>query len=293
MTSPNNENLRKLQLIDLYILLEVKRICELHNIHYFLVGGTLLGAVRHNGFIPWDDDIDIGMLRKDYDKFIDVCKYELKSNFYLQTKENDKLYPNPWAKVRLKNTVRMEDGLQYSKSYGYGIDIDIFPFDNLPENPILQLLISKALKITWSMYRYRCGFKNKNKSILKKTLLKTYSTVNLLITKDKLSSIIDKFMTMYNNKQTKYVINYAGAYNYKRERTEKNIVSNCSELKFENHTFPAPIRYDEYLQNVYGHDYMVIPKKENQIQHSIYCLDFGKYVDIDKISPEKWDEYIH
>ena len=121
-------NLRKLQIADLYILLEVKRICNLYNIPYFLIGGTLLGAVRHKGFIPWDDDIDIGMLREDYQKFISICSHELKPTFILQTKENDANYPNPWSKIRLLGTTRLEEGYNYESSSSniYGIDIDIF-----------------------------------------------------------------------------------------------------------------------------------------------------------------------
>lgn len=96
--------LRKLQLLELKVLLEFKRICEKHQIQYFLMWGTLLGAVRHQGFIPWDDDIDVGMLRSEYVKFLAICNEELSQDFFLQTFESDKTYVNSFAKLRLNGT---------------------------------------------------------------------------------------------------------------------------------------------------------------------------------------------
>ena len=100
--------LRTLQLLELKVLLELKRICDKHQIKYFLAWGTLLGAVRHRGFIPWDDDIDVGMLRSEYAKFLTVCNDELSQEYYLQTFESDSGYANSHAKIRLNGTEYLE-----------------------------------------------------------------------------------------------------------------------------------------------------------------------------------------
>ena len=288
-------NLRKLQIADLYILLEVKRICTEHDIPYFLIGGTLLGAVRHKGFIPWDDDVDVGMLRDDYEKFISVCSHDLRSAFILQTKETDMNYPNPWAKIRLRGTSRLEEGYNYESSITdtQGIDIDIFPFDNLPKSELKQWFISLCLKVSRSLYRYRCGchIQNKKISIAKKLLLKFYNILYHLISKEQLSKNIDYLMKKYNDKQTNFVINYVGAYSYQRERVNIDVVSKLIELPFEQNTFSCPLEYDRYLKNVYGNDYMDIPKKEDRIQHNILELNLGEYADIDKIPLEKLSDY--
>jgi lipopolysaccharide cholinephosphotransferase len=104
MSETEDKNNRKVQLIELEILLEVDRICRKNDIKYQLSGGTLLGAVRHQGFIPWDDDIDIIMLRNDYNKFIALCKIELNNSYFLQIPETDDKTPSLYAKIRKNNT---------------------------------------------------------------------------------------------------------------------------------------------------------------------------------------------
>ena len=124
-------SLKDLQNSILSILIEIKRICEKHNLKYILYGGSCLGAVRHNGFIPWDDDADIAMPRKDYEKFIKLCKEgALESEFYLQDfSEEEPNYYSPWIRIRKNNTLCV---IQYHKDDGFrhlGVFVDIFPFD--------------------------------------------------------------------------------------------------------------------------------------------------------------------
>lgn len=101
------QSIRQLQQLDLILLSEVKRICDKYKIRYFLIGGTLLGAVRHGGFIPWDDDVDIGMMHADYEVFISACISELSTDFCLQVHTQDTSYPHFYAKLRLTGTTRV------------------------------------------------------------------------------------------------------------------------------------------------------------------------------------------
>ena len=115
------------------ILKEVHSICMKNNIKYFLHFGTLIGAVRHNGFIPWDDDIDIGMLRPDYEKFLKIVKNNLSKDYIVQNQKTDKGFAFCFTKIMLQDTVWIEqNSIRTNKKYN-GIYIDVFPFDKVPE----------------------------------------------------------------------------------------------------------------------------------------------------------------
>ena len=124
--------LRCCQLKQLSMLEEIDRICQKHHIGYWLDGGTLLGAVRHKGFIPWDDDIDIAMRQEDLQRFIEVAPQELPDTLYLQSHQTEPGYPSPVAKVRDKNSFYIEPSDDMASDYGKGLFIDIFPMVNYP-----------------------------------------------------------------------------------------------------------------------------------------------------------------
>ena len=127
------EELKAIQKIEFEILCKFADICDKHEFRYFLDAGTLLGAVRHKGFIPWDDDIDVGMPRKDYDEFIKIGQRELGELYFLQTKETDPKAPFSFAKVRKQGTEFIEWNKRHIKM-NHGIFIDVFPYDLLPES---------------------------------------------------------------------------------------------------------------------------------------------------------------
>lgn len=127
------ELLRKVQIEQLELAKEIKRVCEILNIPYFLDAGTLLGAIRHEGFIPWDDDLDMGMLRSAYDKFLKEAPAVLGEEYFLQTWHSDLNYGLPFAKLRKNNTVYKEEAAQNSGAH-CGFYVDIFPYDVYPED---------------------------------------------------------------------------------------------------------------------------------------------------------------
>lgn len=124
-----DKNVAMAQHVMLDILKEIHKICIKHDIKYTLTAGTLLGAVRHKGFIPWDDDCDIAMLRPDYERFLELAERELPKEFFLQTKKTDPEYLLNFAKVRKHNTLLIETGETGEENYHHGVFVDIFPFD--------------------------------------------------------------------------------------------------------------------------------------------------------------------
>ena len=135
----DQENLRKLQLIELELLVEFDRICRKNNIRYTLTGGTLLGAVRHGGFIPWDDDADVSMLRQEYEKFKKACEIELNKKYYFQDMQITQGYRWGYGKLRKKDTLFLRE-YQEHMPYSQGVFIDIFPRDGVPNSCISQAL---------------------------------------------------------------------------------------------------------------------------------------------------------
>ena len=133
-----DETLRKLQLIQLEMLKVVDNICSNHKIKYSLYAGTLLGAVRHKGFIPWDDDLDVCMPRKDYNRFIKICGQCLPKEYCLQNKENEPRFSQSFTKMRKKHTTFLQGGEPVS-DYHHGIFIDIFPIDRRPKRIISRM----------------------------------------------------------------------------------------------------------------------------------------------------------
>ena len=127
------EILDKLHITHIKILDEIVRICDENKLNYFLIGGTLLGAVRHKGFIPWDDDLDIAMPRKDYDKFLNIAKKQINNNYILEYNKTNRKYWLPFAKVRLKNTLYVENTIKNYET-NKEIWVDIFPIDNVKKD---------------------------------------------------------------------------------------------------------------------------------------------------------------
>lgn len=144
----NEEILHKLQRKQLEILLEFDRVCNEMRLNYSISSGTLLGAIRHKGFIPWDDDVDVVMLREDYEKFLEEGKRYLPKNYFIQTYENDKNYPHNFVKiVDISTTLR--EGYTSNIDMINGIFIDIFPIDRVSSNKIIRRIDNLLLSIIY------------------------------------------------------------------------------------------------------------------------------------------------
>ena len=272
----SNKDLRKAQLLMLKILKEVHKICEENNIKYFLSDGTLIGAIRHQGFIPWDDDLDIGMLREDYEKFCKIAPQILSENFILQNFQTDKGYGLQFGKVILKNTVWIEKVAKNTNRQWSGIYIDIFPYDNITENKKMQKLINRLYIFIQGLILIKFKYINisnyesmakKLKYVLKKIYLCT-------ISKKLLIYIRDSICKRYLNKSKSLVTKYGG--NFYKNQNPYNFYKDLTLQTFEDTSFYIPKNYDKILKNLYG-NYMEIPPIEKQRQHGIEYFDFGNY----------------
>lgn len=242
------------------ILVEIDQFCKENNIRYFLTGGTLLGAIRHNGFIPWDDDIDICLFRDDYEKLVSSFK-SATGNVDIINRKNQKNYRWSFAKAIDNRTVLIELN---KKKYKTGVFIDIFPLDNVPgEIEDAKKYVKKAWfwKDTLTIKHLRV---EKGRSFLKNAAI-VFAKLLYLIPDKCLIKKVEKASTKYKDKDCKYICNFSGAWKL-REITEKKNFAIAISHKFEDYEFSIPEGFHEYLSGVYK-DYMTPPPKEKQITH--------------------------
>ena len=270
------EKLRKLQLLELEILLEVKRICEKHSIPFMLIGGTLIGAVRHSGFIPWDDDIDVGMLREHFDKFCEIAPCELSEKFFLQTPETDNMYGSYCiARVRLEGTRFVVKTLPKDLKH-MGFCVDIFSFDNIPNSYLLGYLYWNVFNVIKRIYCIRLGHRPQPKNLIARLIVYLGFVLCVLIPTKVFKNILGSYHKKYEKLNSKYVVLLSGSWGFKKERHLRETIDKEAFLSFENTLMPVPEKYDRFLREQYG-DYM-IPPKENlrKIRHAVE-IDFGIY----------------
>ena len=252
--------------IELDILIEFDKYCRKHNLTYFLCYGTLLGAVRHKGFIPWDDDIDVFMPRMDYERFLDETGYnpineKLLTVSYKKTKRKNY---NPFTKIVNKETVAYESWA--AKKECSGIWIDVFALDGFSDNINIDYKLNKK-RLFWRkvLFFSKSNFitsTNIVKRILK-ILIKPFTSFAL---KRIACRKIDKLAQRYSFENSSYVGCCQWGYGIK-ERLDKSVF-NPIEIEFEGYHFFAPRNYDEYLKALYG-NYMELPPEDKRISHSI------------------------
>lgn len=266
------EQLRKAQL---YILNEIKRICDLHNIHFFLDCGTLIGAVRHGGFIPWDDDIDIGMLREDYERFLALASKELRNDFFIDNYSTNPDYALLFSKVRLKGTRYIEAKGNETARHNE-IFVDVFPYYAISDDEKERKKEGLKMGILAQAIMAKSGYRVwKGDKFLKRLKFIPTDIIGMLCTKEGLYKKTNKLFTRHNG--TKCVCIQDGSKkSYLRWYIPREYLTELVEGTFEGHGFPIPKEYDKYLTIAYG-DYMTIPPVDQQITHMIQELDIGGY----------------
>lgn len=237
--------------IEIDILTEIDRFCTEKGLSYFLAYGTLLGAVRHGGFIPWDDDIDIVMPRKDYECLCGI----FRSSDYALIDSNTKGYPYPFAKIFCKNTIIKEPITSRSL---FGVYVDIFPLDGVPKK--------KTKKFLGKVYFYKRIIKHKysrmeNENVLKRCFHRVYKLLCLPLTYKWLSNRMNSLCKRVPFDDSGFVGNHVWGYEYKNFDLEW--FSAFTPISFEGKKYRAPIGTKEFLEKNYG-DYMSLPPVEQR-----------------------------
>ncbi len=257
--SIDSEDLKKIQMD---ILQHICDFCKLHDINVFLSGGSLIGAVRHHGYIPWDDDIDVMMLRTDYDKFVKEYIHNDNSCYKLVSFETDHKLPLTFAKLIESRTVFKDE---LSGSYPMGVNVDIFPIDDVPEDQKLQVKLYRHVKFYINMFLLKQFTFARRRGILKNLELFIGKIALSLIPTSFFVSKIIKLSKTYNNKGSKLCGCVVWGYG-RREIHPKKDLSDYILMDFEGKKFPVPVGYDGYLKAVYG-NYMQLPPKDKQVTH--------------------------
>ncbi|MEJ7684893.1 MAG: LicD family protein [Segetibacter sp.] len=252
--NPEGSELRRMQMKMLEILDAFDAICRKHNLNYWLACGTLLGARRHGGFIPWDDDLDVYVLQSDYKKLISVLKEELPENLKLQSRETDKNYWFYHAKIRDINSRYYDKNTESDNLQYQGIFIDLFPIEPVPSLQFKKiidkfLLSDNRLRKAKSLYE-----------IIKYTVMTSFIPIARFLI------ILARFYCKYIGSKKIYAYSF-GVFFYTTYNV-KNLFP-VSEIMFEGKRYKAPGNVDEYLIENFDSNFMVIPKPANRRVHAL------------------------
>ena len=245
----------ELKKIQKEILDEVVKFCEENNIRYFLAYGTMLGAIRHKGYIPWDDDIDIHMPRPDYEKFIELYNKKSDSDYQIVTHELDRRYEVPFAKIFRKGTIVNEF---FYKQSVFGVYVDIFPLDGI-KSKWQAYICGQCIRFMYIKTMIFCNrqtLARKARLFITKMILLPFSSHFILKT-------MRRIATRYNYEESKQVCSF-GSRTAMKEILPREVFDNYITVSFEGSEYRAPEGYDKYLKQKYG-NYMQLPPKEKKV----------------------------
>jgi len=241
------------------------QICVDNNLKYYMLGGTMLGAVRHKGFIPWDDDMDFGMPREDYDRFISISKQILPNHYELRFYKNAENSPMHYAKFIDNRTTLIEAPY---RNYVEGLYIDIFPLDGAGNGSFSDRMRMKRINFLQGLIINHCTTREKTGF---RKVLKAYAQMRNL---DSLHASVEKLMTAKKLSESTLIANYLGAW-AEKEIMPKEVMGTPRLYSFEDTEFYGSNNADAYLTSLYG-DYMRLPPKEKQVfKHNYFYLNYN------------------
>lgn len=261
--------MNKLQKSEFEVAKKFKKICNENDIKYTMLGGAMLGAIRHQGFIPWDDDMDFGLIRSDYEKLYQILLNHSDLKVLSYKKENTHDYP-----FKIVDTSVQLKSKNYEKETEKYAWIDIFPLDGMPSNRILQqihklrLLKDRAL-LKLSQLSTGVAISNPNRTNFEKIVITSgkFIRIDRVLNEQKLMVNLDRHLRLYNTDTSKYLVNFMGAYKFK-EMFPSYVYKDCKDFVFENVVFSGMKNYDQYLRGMYG-NYMQLPKAKDRDKHKI------------------------
>lgn len=260
------------QAVMLEMLTDVDEICKKYNIKYQLFAGSLLGAVRHKGFIPWDDDLDIVILRPEYERFLRIAPSELDAEKYFLQKEFSEHWPMFFTKLRKNGTACIERQLPKDKLMHQGIYIDIFPCDNLSDNAIARRLQFLASKVVIAKSLGRRGYLTD--SVAKRLFI----WICRFIPQKRLVEFV-KRGSKPNSKMVHTF--FGGASRYEKNIYPREWISETEDTDFEGKKLPITAHYDEVLIKLYGNYMVPLPEEKRG------CKVHGEIVDLE----HSYEEY--
>ena len=266
--------LSEIQQLQIEMISEIDSICRENNIEYAFMYGSMLGMVRHSGFIPWDDDIDIVLSRENYEKLLNVLLNKDINNRFIQNNKTDKYFEFPIIRYCAKNTFCYSSERQKLKSKKY-IYIDIFPLDNLPDDDELAKQhikkVSKLRKIIYHKMNYRWC----NKTKLGYLRCYLYKFIYCFSSIRKLVNKLEIEMTRYSFMSSKRLINFNTAYNYNVDTFNRDELFPSKEFSFDGKMFFGVNDYEKILRQLYN-DYLILPPEEKRKQrHDCYLIEEG------------------
>lgn len=262
------DEIRELQLAELGILLDIDCFCRENDIPYFLGEGTLLGAIRHGGFIPWDDDVDILMKRADYQRFLKIAPKNLGADYEVQHATTVKNYWSPFIKIRLiKGMPKFRQQHIAHLTTHNGPCIDIFPLEYVPRPfSLAQTLQSKYIRYLRGMLSYKLRLKRPKK--LKQHIIKALAVFYSIET---IHKKLDQTFNKYNDAPKPYIAALASYHKLSHQIVPAQVYEKQVYVDFEGHMLPVPVEYDFLLRHIYG-DYMTLPPEEKRVikHHFLY-----------------------
>lgn len=253
---------KEIQKVLLDTLVYVDNFCTEREIPYYMIGGTLLGAVRHGGFIPWDDDIDIAMTRENYEKFLSLWDDKEHDGFMLQNTFTDRKCRHTITRILIKGTRLLHNGSYNVTKEHSELFIDIFPLDNVPDDIELREQQRKDLIKAKRMIGFK--FSSRASTKLKHYIKRLRQGFLAPVSYHHLVKKVDIISKRYCLEQTKSICSMSSQYDYNKQAMSRKIYGSPIRIPFEKYAFLAPEHPDEYLKQLYG-DYMQLPPKEKQV----------------------------